>query len=91
MALALAVAALLGVPLFLLGLSLACGLVIAAIEGWTATTGFMYFAGNVTGLGNPLTDVSPENLLSEVMMMVNGTINPPTPCLWQAPATAQKA
>ena len=25
-----------------------------------------------------------------MMMMVNCTINPPTPCLWQAPASAQK-
>ena len=25
-----------------------------------------------------------------MVMMINCTINPPTPCLWQAPASAQK-
>ena len=67
MALALAIAALVGVPLAVLGLSFAFGLVIAAIEGWPALTGFMYCASNISGLGEPLTHVSPESLVAEVL------------------------
>ena len=67
MALALVLTALVGVPLVILALSFAFGLVMAAIEGWSVLTGFLYFASNMTGLGNPLTLVSPETLVAEVV------------------------
>ena len=46
------------------------GLIIALCEGWSAFVGFLYFAGNLTGLGNPLTNESPTSALGEAIDIV---------------------
>jgi len=46
------------------------GLIIALCEGWSAFVGFLYFASNMTGLGNPLTDNSPATALGEAIDIV---------------------
>ena len=46
------------------------GLIIALCEGWSAFVGFLYFAGNVTGLGKPLAIETPESALGEAIDIV---------------------
>ena len=53
--LALLVSAVLVIPVFMLLIACVFGVAIALIEGWPLSVGFMYFASNMTGLGNPLT------------------------------------
>ena len=48
------------VPLLIVAICAVFGLVIARCEGWPFGRGFMYFAGNITGLGEPLTRNSPK-------------------------------
>ena len=43
---------------------------IALCEGWPAFVGFLYFAGNLAGLGKPLTLESPESVLGEAIDIV---------------------
>ena len=71
--LALVLAALIITPLTLLIIAVVFGVIIALCEGWTLLVGFMYFAGNMTGLGNPLTNSSPQTPMGSVVDIVVST------------------
>lgn len=61
------------IPVALLVLSLATGVVIGAIEGWSFVDGFFFMVGSMCGLANPLTSVapvSPSGMFVEVLCMV---------------------
>ena len=58
------------VPALILLICSVFGFIIARCEGWAFAIGFMYFAGNVTGLGEPLTNNSPKSPVGTVVDIV---------------------
>ena len=58
------------VPGLILLICAAFGFIIARCESWAFAIGFMYFAGNVTGLGEPLTNNSPKSAVGTVVDIV---------------------
>jgi len=57
-------------PLCIIFLCFFFGVMMALCEGWPIWTGFIYVAGTVCGLGNPLTDVVPEDHLGRFIDLV---------------------
>ena len=55
------------------------GAVIALIEGWGPIVGFYYFASNMTGLGNPLTNRSPATPATGIGRPAEGSAPEPSP------------
>ena len=64
---ALACFAIVVLPALIVLLCSVFGLVIARCEGWQFALGFMYIAGNVTGLGEPLVDRSPSSRVGSLV------------------------
>lgn len=58
---------LVGIPIVLILIALIFGAMLSGFEDWTVKEGFFYICGNLLGLGNPITNVSPETTRGEML------------------------
>lgn len=55
------------VPFLLILISGFLGVILAAVEGWSAIEGFEYVVSNAAALSTPLTDVGPESIGGDLL------------------------
>lgn len=58
------------IPLLVMAMALIFGSLLAGLEGWVWSTGFYYVVSNLVGLGNPLTNVSPDTTVGKLVDIV---------------------
>lgn len=58
------------IPLLVAIIAVVAGAILAAAEGWNVVDGIYYVFGNLLGLGTPLTDVTPQTVMGDVLDII---------------------